>query len=334
MSQPEGYLATPLSVTWSLSLRCNFRCRHCYSRGDASPELAPAQWRRIVDRLVAAGVLFASFGGGEPLLVEGLTDLVRYAAGRGLSVSLNTNGWLLDAAAAQALGEAGVTSVGVSLDGATAEVHDSFRDHPGSHVRALAALDHLRQAGVRATVSTVIHRGDRRSLPELLALVRTHGAAQLFLHNFKCFGQGLANRADLDLIPVEWREFYQEALAMQAASPDFPVSFDDPVIASLGVAAAHPLVKGSTCGKLSLNIRPNGDLTPCGFLPVVLGNILTDDLETLWHSSPVLAALRNKRPTGKCQGCASYGECLGGCTARAFALSGRFDAPDPHCWVG
>lgn len=333
MPEPEGYLEAPLSVTWSLSFRCNFECRHCYTREDASPELPPADLRRIVDSLVAHGVCSASFGGGEPLLFEGLYDLAAYATQQGLAVSLNSNGFLLDELAAARIKAAGFASVGVSLDGPTAEVHDAFRNRPGSYARALRALDELRNAGVRSTVSSVIHRGNRDGLRQLVALVREHGAGQLFLHNFKCVGRGLANRAELDLAPEEWRAFYREALAVREENPDFPLSFDDPILASLG-QPGPALVKGSTCGKLSLHIRPNGDLTPCGFLPLVIGNILTDDLTGVWHSSPVLRAMRDKRPTGKCVRCESYADCLGGCTARAYAASGQFDAPDPHCWVG
>lgn len=334
MGQPETYLSSPLSVTWSLSFRCNFDCRHCYSRGDSSAELPLAELKRIVDVLVAHGVCFASFGGGEPLLVADLYPVAAYAAERGLKVSLNSNGYLLDEAAAQKLAAAGFASIGISLDSHLAPVHDAFRNRPGSFARALQALDHLRAAGVKSTLSTVISRINHQHLREITALAREHGVAQLFLHNFKCAGKGLASMAELDLTPEEWRHFYQEALALKAELTDLPLSFDDPVMASLEGADRHPLVKGSTCGKISLNIRPNGDLTPCGFLPLVLGNILRDDLDELWHGSPVLAALRNKRPTGKCARCASYGECLGGCSARAYALSGTFEAPDPHCWVG
>ncbi len=92
-------------------------------------------------------------------------------------------------------------------------------------------------------------------------------------------------------------------------------------------------MKGSICGKLSLAIKANGDITPCGFIPTVIGNIVHDDLRGLWRSSPVLDALRHKKPLGKCRGCGHYEECLGGCSARALAVSGDVNAPDPHCWV-
>ena len=64
------------------------------------------------------------------------------------------------------------------------------------------------------------------------------------------------------------------------------ISLDDPIIASLGMKTeTDSLVKGSVCGKLSLNIKSNGDITPCGFIPIVIGNIVKDDLKEVWFNS-------------------------------------------------
>ncbi len=140
------------------------------------------------------------------------------------------------------------------------------------------------------------------------------------------------NREELDLTPDEWRNFYQQALRERERRADLLISFDDPVIATLPEYKENPLVKGSSCGKLSLHLRPNGDITPCGFIPLVVGNILTDDFDAIWYDSPVLRKMRNKEAAGKCTSCGSFEDCLGGCTARAFALTGDFNQPDPHCW--
>ncbi len=327
-----GLLSAPLTFNWTLSYRCNFSCSHCYSREEQAEELPTDAICRIVDILAEKKVPFINFGGGEPLIREDLFDIATYASRCGLNVSMNSNGWLIDADAADRIRQSGFHSVGISIDSAEADLHDQFRCMPGSWQRAVAALEHLRRAGVRLTMSSVISRINYRQFRELIDLARAHGVQTLYLHNFKCSGRGFKNREELDLSPQEWKDFYLEALEVKNSLNDLNLSFDDPVIASLPGYDADPMVKGSSCGKLSLHLRPNGDITPCGFIPLVVGNILEQDFDEIWYNSPVLLKMRHKEAKGKCAGCSAYADCLGGCTARAFATTGDFSEPDPHCW--
>ena len=324
--------SAPLTFNWTLSYRCNFSCSHCYSRDEVGEELPTADLKRIIDVLAEKQVPFINFGGGEPLIRPDLYEIAAYATEKGLNVSMNSNGWLLDLDAAQKLKASGFKSVGVSIDSAEAALHDDFRCMPGSYVKAVAALDALRAVGLRSTMSSVISRINYRHFRELLQLAREHGVHQVYLHNFKCSGRGFKNREELDLSPQEWKDFYVEALAVKAETSDLSISFDDPVISSLPGYEANPLVKGSSCGKLSLHLRPDGDITPCGFIPLVVGNILREDFDKMWYDSPILNAMRSKEAKGKCSGCGAFADCLGGCTARAFAATGDFSEPDPHCW--
>lgn len=329
----EWLIRAPLTVNWALNNSCNFSCRHCYSRGDVTAELDFEQLCSCIDKVSRFGVMAVNFGGGEPLLRRDLLAVAAFASGCGLRVTMNSNGYLIDHDLAVALKQAGFYQVGISIDSHRPEVHDNFRGVPGSHGRALAALGHLHAAGIKTSISTVICRINHRDIAALIRLARDSHAAQLNFHNFKCAGLGYANRDELDLAPAEWQEFYRAALAARQAADDLDISLDDPIIASLGMKDSASLVKGSVCGKLSLNIKVNGDITPCGFIPIVIGNVLRDDLRTLWLDSPVLAKMRNKQPTGKCSSCGHYDDCLGGCSARALALSGDLNSPDPHCWV-
>jgi GeoRSP system radical SAM/SPASM protein len=325
--------AAPLVLNWALTNRCTFACRHCYSRTERHAELPTDALRALVHKVAAARVLAVNFGGGEPLLHGDLCELARLATDLGLAVSLNTNGFLVDAVAARRLAAAGVRKVGVSIDSARPAVHDEFRGVPGSHARALAALGYLSAAGIETAVSAVVCRINAGELEALAGLARAAEAASINFHDFKCSGLGYVHRDGLDLAPAEWRAFYQQALALRAASRDLRVMVEDPVTAALGHRDGGALVKGSVCGKLSLCVKANGDLTPCGFIPQVIGNLVTDELATVWHTAPVLAAMRHKRPRGKCMSCGHYGDCVGGCSARALALTGALDSPDPHCWV-
>lgn len=332
MAEVTDLLSAPLTFNWTLSYRCNFFCEHCYSRDETCPELDLPDNLRIIDVLAEHKVPFINFGGGEPLIQKNLFDIASYATQRGLNVSMNTNGWLLDKTSAQKLKDAGFKSVGVSIDSAQADIHDQFRNQAGAFERAVKGLEALRSVNLKSTMSSVISRINFKAFDELLSLARQHGVSQVFLHNFKCSGRGFKNRADLDLSPEEWQGFYRQALAVKQQSKDLKISFDDPVIASLPDYEEQAMVKGSSCGKLSLHLRPNGDITPCGFIPLVVGNILKDDFETIWFESPVLKAMRSKEAAGKCVGCSAFEDCQGGCTARAFATTGDFNQPDPHCW--
>ncbi|GAB7026503.1 GeoRSP system radical SAM/SPASM protein [Geotalea toluenoxydans] len=328
----EIQLKAPLTINWAVNNNCNFACRHCYSRNDAMKEIDCSMLCHCLEKVATAGVMSVNFGGGEPLLRQDLATIASCAAQSGMRVSMNSNGYLIDRKKALELKEAGFSKVGISIDSHVPAIHDDFRGVSGSHGRAVNALAYLQEAGIKTSISTVICKLNHRDVAPLIDLAEKLHVEQLNFHNFKCSGLGYSNRDDLDLTPEEWQSFYAEAIMEKQRGRKLDISLDDPIIASLGMHDTNNMVKGSVCGKLSLNIKSNGDITPCGFIPVVIGNILADDLQELWKSSSVLEKLRNKVATGKCVGCSDYNECLGGCSARALALTGDFNSPDPHCW--
>ena len=326
-------LQAPLTINWALNNSCNLACRHCYSREDTNDELEKKVLFSSIENVAKAGVFSINFGGGEPLLRRDLLEIAAFTAGLGLRISMNSNGWLIDRQTAIALKGAGFLKVGISIDSHLSEIHDRFRGVEGSHQRAKAAIGHLAAAGIATSISTVICRINHNDIFDLVAFAQEQGAGQLNFHNFKCSGLGFAHRDELDLSPEEWREVYRKALDAKREVKGLDISLDDPIIALLGARASGSLIKGSVCGKLSLNFKANGDITPCGFIPVVIGNIVRDNLRDVWRDSPVLAKMRNKLPSGKCSDCGKYDDCLGGCSARALALTGDLNSPDPHCWA-
>lgn len=324
--------SAPLTINWAVTNRCNFRCSHCYSRNDVTEELGFDVVSMIVKKLSAARVFSINFGGGEPLLRKDLLKVARFAADSGLAVSMNSNGFLIDKETARRLKEGGFGKVGISIDSPKPEVHDRFRGIKGSHGRALAALGHLKEAGIETSISSVICKINIDDVEGLIGMAQSSGVSNINFHNFKCSGLGFANKDILDLSPREWKDFYLKAIALKGTVKDLRISLEDPIIALLDHKEGDSLVKGSVCGKLSLNFKSNGDITPCGFIPIVIGNICGDDLIEVWDKSPVLEKMRNKIPKGKCLSCKSHSECLGGCTARTLALTGDMNNPDPHCW--
>jgi len=84
-------------------------------------------------------------------------------------------------------------------------------------------------------------------------------------------------------------------------------------------------------GRIYAAIEPNGDVTPCVYMPIKVGSLREQDFEEIWSSSPILLRLRDRDsfegPCGKC----GYRYVCGGCRARAYAYTGRVTAPDPGC---
>jgi radical SAM protein with 4Fe4S-binding SPASM domain len=107
------------------------------------------------------------------------------------------------------------------------------------------------------------------------------------------------------------------------------------VLASGGDLAAFRAYSGGAggcpAGTHYLGIRPNGELTPCPYLPVYAGNLKDSSIGELWQSSELFVRIRERAALGgRCGECELAGRC-GGCRARAFGMTGDYMAEDPLC---
>jgi radical SAM protein with 4Fe4S-binding SPASM domain len=88
---------------------------------------------------------------------------------------------------------------------------------------------------------------------------------------------------------------------------------------------------GCPAGTHYMGIRPNGDVTPCPYLPVFAGTLRSSSLADLWTSSALFADIRRRTSLGgRCGECEMNGHC-GGCRARAYGMTGDLMAEDPLC---
>ena len=88
---------------------------------------------------------------------------------------------------------------------------------------------------------------------------------------------------------------------------------------------------GCPAGTHYMGIRPNGDVTPCPYLPVFAGSLRRSSLNDLWSSSELFTGIRQRTSLGgRCGECEMNGHC-GGCRARAFGMTGDVMAEDPLC---
>jgi MoaA/NifB/PqqE/SkfB family radical SAM enzyme len=168
----------PVHCTWQLSPRCEAFCHLCDHRSEAAvDDLDAPAWAAIAEELGRRWSLLVSFAGAEPFLRDDLPAIVAATAARHFPL-LVTNGWLVSPARAQAVWKAGLEAATVSLEDALPERHDVVVGVPGSHARAVRALETLSaertRPGQRVNVRTRLRGPDLDPLERVLAL-----AAQL-----------------------------------------------------------------------------------------------------------------------------------------------------------
>lgn len=159
--------APPFQVTWTLTERCDLRCRHCIVPvrpvRDVTNEADTRTAMRFVESLWDNDVCLLSFGGGEPTVRPDFFAIARHARNIGLTVLTSTNAQRLDEAMLDRFEESGFQCLQVSLDGLTADTHEAVRG-PGTFGPAMRGLELLLGRPLMPVLAIAVHR---RLLPEL-----------------------------------------------------------------------------------------------------------------------------------------------------------------------
>src|SRR3569623_1855507 len=154
----------------SMTDRCNYKCVYCRTGeyGAQYPELGIDEYLRLIKLFVTLGIEKVRLTGGEPLLRNGLIELIqeldglRTISGEPLDIALTTNGHLLDKMAAP-LKAAGLNRVTVSMDAVDAPTFDRITRVPGSFNKVLAGIRAAKAAGLAPVkINCVLLRGYNR----------------------------------------------------------------------------------------------------------------------------------------------------------------------------
>ena len=345
-------------VIWNLIRRCNLLCKHCYSISgdvDFAGELTTDDAFRVIDDLVAARVPAVILSGGEPLLRPDVYAIAARAKAAGLSVSLSSNGALVDDAHAERIAAAGFDYVGVSLDGIGA-THDRFRGRPGSFDASIAGIRRLRAQGVKVGLRFTMTTDNQDEFPALLELMKAEEATKFYLSHLVYSGRGNKNRtsdaehattraAMLQLFDVAWAD------VQAGAQREYVTGNNDAdgvflwmwAKAHAPEAADHLYAKlvqwgGNASGVNVANIDNLGEVHPDTFWwDRSLGNVKTRRFAEIWAdtSDPLMAGLkaRPRSISGRCGACAHFDVCGGNTRVRAYRLTGDAFAEDPACYL-
>jgi radical SAM protein with 4Fe4S-binding SPASM domain len=331
---------TPFIISWNITRRCNLRCSHCYL--DASEleqggddELTTREGLKLIDSIAGLNPhAFLVLTGGEPLLREDIFELASHASSTGLMVLLGTNGTLLTEATVEELKRCGVKGLGMSIDSLDHEIHDSFRGMDGCLSKTMEGIEICRSAGLEFQVQTTAMRENLSEIPAIINFSHEAGAKAFNLFFLVCTGRG----QDLtDLTAEQYEETLSLLLKEQSKNGEMMIRARCAPHFKRVIRQNNPgdfLAGAETSGCLAatnyFRITPDGDLTPCPYMPLTAGNVREDSLESIWRDSEILQSLRTSPLKGKCGRC-EFSEICGGCRARALSLKGDPMEEDPWC---
>ena len=136
-------------IAWEITRRCNLNCVHCRSSSKLEvkdhPDFSFDEAKRVLDDISSFAQPVVVLSGGEPLLRKDVFDIAAYGTEKGLRMCLATNGTLVTEEICHNIKESGIRMVSLSLDGASAAVHDDFRNQIGAFEGTIKAAGLFRK---------------------------------------------------------------------------------------------------------------------------------------------------------------------------------------------
>jgi AdoMet-dependent heme synthase len=362
------FAVSPFLVIWEVTRACPLLCRHC--RAEAVHERDPAELsteegKALLGQMRDLGTPVCVLTGGDPARRPDLAELVRHGTDLGLRMAtIPVASELLTRSDLQALRDAGVAQLAFSLDGPNAEVHDGFRQVPGTFDLTLRAIDWAHQLGIPLQINTTYCRYNAEHIEETTALIERLGIVFWEVFSLVPVGRGsvlepldadehealfsrlysLSERSSFVIKVTEaphYRRFVLERRRLAArtgtevavhAAPASGSAIPAQLSRELSVRdSLGARSQGINAGKGFVFVSHTGEVFPSGFLPLPVGNVRQRQLSELYRDSPLLKTLRDaSRLEGRC-GCCEYADICGGSRARAYATTGNLFAEDPAC---
>jgi len=337
----------PRLVAWELTRKCNLNCVHCRAGSDRGPypgELDTEKCLEILGQIRKVGDPIVILTGGEPLLRKDIFELAEAGTAMGLRMVMATNGTLLTPDIILRMKSSGIKRLSISIDGATAQQHDAFRQVPGAYERAIKGIELLKAHDLEFQINTTVSRHNVKDIEKILNLAVELGAAAH--HIFLLVPTGRAKdmiNQEIDSLEYEkllhWfyrmrdrvplhlkatcAPHYYRILRQEARKKGEKVTFE--------TYGLDGVTRGCLGGTAFCFISNTGIVQPCGYLELDCGDLKSSSFQSVWKDSRIFNSLRNfSEYKGKCGRC-GYIRFCGGCRARAFEATGDYLAEEPLC---
>ena len=286
----------------------------------------------MLQQISDAGFMIMIFSGGEPLLRDDIFELVEHASGLGLRPVFGTNGTLLNRETVKRLKESGAAAMGISLDSTDAEKHDRFRGVPGGFDKTMEGMKNCREAGLRFQIHTTVMDWNYDEIEQITDLAIESGATAH--HIFFLVPTGRAAHLASGIMKAEkYEELLERIMDRQKEVPIELKPTCAPQFMRIAKQKGMKMrfTRGCIAGIAYCLIGPTGDVQPCAYLDMNLGNVREMPFAEIWRNNKVFRELRTMEYSGSCGRC-DHKDVCGGCRARAaYYHKGDYMASEPWC---
>lgn len=354
--QERTGIKAPRIIAWEITRSCNLSCAHCRASaefGHYHGELSLDQIKSTIDNIVTISNPIIILTGGEPLMRPDIWEIIDYAHEKGAMPVIGTNATLITDEIAAKMAEHRIPRISVSIDFPTAAEHDEFRGQPGCFDQSIEGIKIAKRHGVGVQINTTVTTLNADKMEEMHDLAESLGVDAFHIFMLVPTGRG-SDLLEKELPPEEYERVLTWAYHRQKTSPLHFKPTDSPhyyrIIRQLAKAEGKKvtreeygldaMTRGCLGGITFCFISHVGDIQPCGYFDMQLGNVKDKPFSEIWTESKVFNDLRDYNLLkGKCGAC-EYKAVCGGCRARALELTGDYLESEPYCvyqppgWTG
>lgn len=341
----DDFSRHPLMFYYEVTRACDLVCKHCRASAQetaAPDELSHDDAIRLIDNIAQfERKPTVCFTGGDPLKRADLFELIAHATERGISSALTPSATpLATREAFQKAKDAGVSAIGLSIDGPNPEVHDAFRGFSGSFAKAMEMLRYAEELDLPVQVNTSVTKRNFMLVRQIADTLTSKAVKMWSVFFLVPVGRGLE---ETRISPAEYLDVFEELRQLSHSQPFAVKTTEAPHYrAYLLSKSEDPLSKrsareraplGVTDGRGIMFVGHNGEIFPAGFLPIVCGRFPNDSVIDVYQNHPLFVALHNPdNYKGKCGRC-PYRAVCGGSRSRSYALTGDPLAEEPDCAI-
>lgn len=270
--------AAPLFLAWQLTNKCTGRCLHCCE--ESGPDKT---WRDEMDReqclslarqIVEAGIAYVAFGGGEPMGSPYVWEIYDILSKGGVEIKIETNGLDLDDKACDRLKAMKIACVQISIDGATAAVHEKLR--PGSGYRpAWEALERLAKRGLEPELVFIPTRLNVRDAVAVYEQAAKIGARTFVTGPMMRLGRAAHAWDSLACTDEEWAE---AVMGLKAAA----AALKGPRLAVYPWGIQQEMLTRAQSPQSMVLVVPNGRAKLLNALPFAVADLKKEKLLDAW----------------------------------------------------